>query len=142
MMFQDQFRFLSNFVCKNPIVFQGKEWPTVEHSYVAYKTLDKNKREEIRLTKNPGEVKRLGRKLELRKDWGFIKLHLMFKLVKLKFKANPEYFVMLKEIDGHIEESNLWHDNFWGDCKCNKCSTILGENQLGKILMYIRDKGK
>jgi hypothetical protein len=36
-------------------------------------------------------------------------------------------------------EGNWWHDNFYGSCTCNKCVNK-GENNLGKILMKIREE--
>ena len=37
-------------------------------------------------------------------------------------------------------EGNHWHDNFWGICTCDKCWDKRQENQLGKLLMKIRNK--
>ena len=37
-----------------------------------------------------------------------------------------------------IVEGNYWHDNYWGNCTCDKCKNIEGQNKLGKILMKIR----
>ncbi len=42
------------------------------------------------------------------------------------------------ESTGEIVEYNHWHDNFWGDCLCDRCKHIDGENMLGKMLMAIR----
>lgn len=141
MMFQNEYRFLSNFICPNPIVFDGVKYSTVEHAYVAHKTTDKQLRLGISKIKSPGEAKKYGRTINIRKDFDFLKLHLMFKLVKLKFKNNPYLLEKLISIDGEIVEHNYWHDNFWGNCTCQKCNDIMGENNLGKILMYIRENG-
>ena len=40
----------------------------------------------------------------------------------------------LKAFDDDIVEDNDWGDRFWGICNCE------GQNNLGKILMEIRDK--
>ena len=37
-------------------------------------------------------------------------------------------------------EGNTWHDNYWGDCSCNRCKSKSGENMLGILLMELRDK--
>lgn len=36
-------------------------------------------------------------------------------------------------------EGNWWHDNFWGACSCPKCEKKRKHNNLGKILMYVRE---
>ena len=39
-----------------------------------------------------------------------------------------------------LVEGNYWHDNFWGECTCEKCkATQKAENWLGKLLMERRD---
>ena len=42
---------------------------------------------------------------------------------------------------GNIEiiETNIWHDNFWGQCNCDKCKSK-GGNKLGKLLMKLRSE--
>lgn len=35
---------------------------------------------------------------------------------------------------------NYFHDNFWGQCLCDDCKSIRGENVLGKMLMDERNK--
>ena len=54
-------------------------------------------------------------------------------LVILKFTQNPELLKRLKQIKGPISEENTWGDTFWGICEGK------GENNLGKILMEVRD---
>jgi predicted NAD-dependent protein-ADP-ribosyltransferase YbiA (DUF1768 family) len=41
--------------------------------------------------------------------------------------------LLLATGDAHLEEGNWWGDYFWGVCKGK------GENNLGKILMKVRD---
>lgn len=137
--FRGEYRYLSNFVCPNPIVYKGITFKTVEHGYVYFKSKDNIFRKDVLNCKTAWEVKKLGGKVELRKDFDFIKLYLMYSLVCNKFKNNPDLLYKLKTIKGDIIEGNYWHDNYWGDCRCNKCKVIMGENNLGKILMYIRD---
>lgn len=40
--------------------------------------------------------------------------------------------------DAFLEEGNHWHDNRWGRCSCERCSSKIAPNWLGKILMEIR----
>jgi Lar family restriction alleviation protein len=74
----------------------------------------------------------------LRDDWEYIKDEVMEKLLKEKF-STPCLKQKLIETKGNkLVEGNVWHDNYWGDCKCHKCKNKKGLNKLGKILMKIR----
>lgn len=132
MKFRNQFFFLSNFY---PIDVYG--YPSVEHAYQAAKTLDKQKRAEIRRARSAAEAKRLGRNNPVRPDWEEIKVEVMETLVQRKFE-NPELRAKLNKVEGDIVEENYWHDNFWGNCGCNRCTECTGENHLGVLLMRIR----
>lgn len=135
-VFRGRYYFLSNFYpCR--IIIQGKIWMSSESLYQASKTLNLNKREEIRL--NPDKVKQIGKYVILRDNFNLIKLGLMKKILNEKFKQNQELMAKLNKIEGKIVEGNTWHDNFWGECSCNKCKKVNKNNNLGKLLMEIRD---
>jgi N-glycosidase YbiA len=131
--FTGKYRFLSNFwPCKN-LIYQGLTYPTVEHAYVAAKTIDGNMRVAIQNTATAGQVKRLGRQLILREDWEEIKLPIMTTLVYDKFFLNPDLAQMLLETgEQELVEGNTWGDMFWGEYLGS------GLNHLGKILMSVR----
>lgn len=130
--FFGEFRFLSNF-WPVQVSYEGKEYPSVEHAYVAAKTLDNDIREQISKESSPGLVKKIGRQITLRKDWEDIKLEVMHNLVNQKFSLNPELKEkLLSTGDLDLVEGNSWGDTFWGVCKGK------GENHLGKILMKVR----
>ena len=77
---------------------------------------------------------RLGKKVTIREDWDSVKLDIMLKLSLEKFTRHPNLGTQLIETgDSYLEESNWWHDTFWGTHNGN------GENNLGKILMKVRD---
>jgi len=61
-------QYFSNFVAVK-IQLDGIEYPTVEHAYQAYKTLDRVERLLIARIDGPGQAKRAGRYLKLRADW-------------------------------------------------------------------------
>ena len=132
--FRGKYLFLSNFF---PTVVYG--YPTLEHAYQAAKTTDKDKRLEIRRAKTPVAAKKMGRLLELRLDWTTeFKLEVMETLLKRKFSIPMLHKVLAKTGDMYLCETNYWCDNFWGDCQCQKCQSIEGQNHLGKLLMKIR----
>lgn len=131
--FKGDYRWLSNF-WPAKVIFEGHEYPSVEHAYVAAKTTNEMEREVIRSTKSPGEVKRLGRQLDLREDWNDIRLQVMEDLVRQKFQNHDDLREkLLATGEEEIIEINTWNDTFWGQCKGK------GQNNLGKLLMKIRE---
>ena len=132
--FQGKTRWLSNFEECN-ITIDGKLYQTTEHAFQAMKTLDHEEHEKVRLASTPGKAKRLGRKVTLRPDWEKIKDDVMYRVNKVKFESNPELKEkLLATGDQELVEGNTWGDRYWGVCGGR------GRNQLGKILMKIRDE--
>lgn len=131
--FRGEYRFLSNFWMVDIVNPEDRlTYPSVEHAYVASKTLDLRLRIQIRNIAKPGEVKKIGRMLELRPDWEEVKLGIMKRLVLEKFR-NPELKQKLLDTgDAILIEGNTWGDTYWGVCNGK------GENNLGKLLMLVR----
>jgi len=140
--FSGRYSFLSNFyktVIFNPDAM-SHNFPSVEHAYQAAKTHDLNDKRIIALAQTPGQAKSLGQKVKLRDDWKEIRIDIMYDLVAKKF-SKPGLAKKLKQTEPHfLCEGNYWHDNIWGDCYCDKCKNIPGQNHLGQILMKIRDE--
>ena len=130
--FSGQYDFLSNFYpCK--ILYEGIEYPSTEHAYQAQKTLDNNIRKEIASLSTPGESKRAGRNLTIRKDWNEVRVGVMYELNLIKYsQSNDLKQKLLATGKVDLIEGNHWNDTFWGVCKGK------GKNMLGKILMSIR----
>lgn len=85
------------------------------------------------------QSKELIKKLQQKDDWNDIKVPIMYKIVWEKFSQNTYLkTILLSTGDAKLVESVIWHDNFWGDCTCPKCTSIKGQNYLGKILMRVR----
>lgn len=160
--FSGEYRFLSNFYpCNLPAIYLTAEsyfftelhdvrffdeeeiiFPTVEHFFQAMKSKKWEDWKFIYSLKTAKEAKQEGRKLELRKDWETVKLDIMDVGLCGKFskKYNPDLLrKLLYTGDSLLIEGNYWHDNFWGDCTCEKCKGIKGENNLGKLLMEVRE---
>jgi ribA/ribD-fused uncharacterized protein len=135
--FQGEFRWLSNFTDVQ-VEFEGVMYPSVENAYVAAKTHDKVLRSI--LTKiTSAEAKRLGRSIPIRSDWDEIKYSVMKGLIKQKFSYKWFEEKLLLTGDREIVEGNSWHDNYWGICDCSECFEKSGQNNLGKLLMEIRE---
>lgn len=121
--FDGNYRWLSNFT------------GGVEQKYQAAKCVNPHERDFI-LKSTPSQAKRLGRTCEMREDWLEIRLHVMAKLVREKFSKEPYRSLLLATGDEELVECNWWGDKFWGvDVKTRE-----GQNNLGKILMMIRQE--
>lgn len=131
--FHGPYRWLSNFWIV-PVIYEGHQYPSVEHAYVAAKTTDEAMRAEIRAIEKPGQVKRLGRQLALREDWEAIKLDVMEELLRSKFRQQHLRNLLLSTGSMELIEGNTWGDRFWGVCDG------VGENHLGKLLMKLREE--
>ncbi len=142
--FDGRYSFLSNFYpCE--VYYKGIIYPSVEHYYVALKCntdqmIDgkyytcSDFRELIAKVKSPGKVKSIGRTIKIRSDWDNVKLDIMKWGVDQKFKNIELSELLLSTGDQELVEGNYWKDFYWGVCNG------VGENNLGKILMIVRDE--
>ena len=138
--FTGNWKFLSNF-SNHKVVFNLETYPTSEHLYQALKTFDLNDRLEIKNASTPGRAKRRGQKTKIRSNWDFIKDQYMYGIILLKFKQNEDIKKkLLSTFEYKLIEGNVWHDNYWGNCTCEKCKNIIGKNMLGKALMTVRSE--
>lgn len=133
--FEGKYAFLSNF--SESFVFMDQyEYPTVEHAYQAAKTNDQEIRDKIRKTATPNQAKKMGRRVQIKKNWDYEKVSIMYWLLKDKFSI-PEFRDKLLATGNDILiEGNWWGDTFWG------VSNGKGENVLGQLLMLIRSEIK
>ena len=138
--FTDEYYFLSNFypcLCE----FEGLEYPTAEHAFQAAKTLDPQKRVLIQHCISPGAAKKMGKHVDLRKDWENIKGEVMLVVLRSKFENRELKEKLLSTEDSILIEGNSWCDNGWGVCFCEECNGI-GKNMLGTLLMQVREEIK
>jgi ribA/ribD-fused uncharacterized protein len=132
--FEGEWAFLSNYwPCA--VVVDGVSFPSVEHAYQAMKSLDPGARAQIRQAADPDAAKKLGRQTRVRPDWDDIKVAVMTRLVRTKFRDDSELADRLRSTgERDLVEGNHWGDRFWGVCEG------AGENHLGRILMRVRDE--
>ena len=128
-LFRGKYFFLSNF-------YVGSDGFCVEKEFQAHKTTNNEDIKLILNAKTPGEAKKLGNNIIMRKDWIDIKFSVMEKLVRQKFSKEPLCSMLIETGDAELIEGNKWYDTFWGICKGK------GENHLGRILMKIRSEMK
>lgn len=135
---EEPYRWLSNMSpFEQPFYYDGLFYRTNEHFYVAMKTTDKGIRKQISEIKSPGQVKKLGRDLELtRTDWNLLKVPIME--IGLRYKFSEHNPILREKLidtgDCYIQEGNTWGDTFWGV----DLTEEVGSNRLGKLLMKIR----
>ena len=135
--FSGAFEFLSNF-WNSPFVYDGITYPTNEHFFQAMKTLDPKERAWIASAETAGIAKRRGRTCALRPDWEQVKEEVMLTGLRLKFAHPSLRTQLIMTGNQELVEGNWWHDNTWGNCSCERCHAIHGQNKLGKLLMQVR----
>jgi len=136
--FSGDFRWLSNF-WQASVMYEGAWYESTEAAYQAAKTLDLELRKQFQSGSGItcGQAKRLGQKLDLRPDWEDIKQQVMYDVCMDKFSRHADLReLLLMTGDAYLEETNHWHDTYWGVCNG------VGENHLGKILTRIREELK
>jgi ribA/ribD-fused uncharacterized protein len=131
------YRFLSNFE-DAPTYFEGLLYPSSENAYQAAKITPSQRG--VFLGCTAGESKKIWKRPILAKlytpdRWEVVKYNIMAVILADKFYRNPKLLMQLKETgDRYLEETNHWKDQFWGvDYELG------GQNNLGKLLMKLRD---
>lgn len=131
--FRGKYYFLSNFY-NAKITYDGLEYLNNESAFQSAKLKDVSKRKSF-CSLDPSSAKRKGRHVQLRHDWEKVKFDIMYEIVKAKFTQNKDLAIKLLETGNEeLVEGNTWGDRIWG--KCNG----VGKNNLGKILMKVREE--
>lgn len=139
--FREEYSFLSNFTYfEKPMFYYGLIFPSNEHFYQAMKfEKDSGYREVIANHPSKGLKKFVNDNKHLwRSDWNDVKLSVMEYGLRYKFSENnPKLLQKLIDTKGiELVEYNWWNDKFFGVC----LKTGEGENNLGKLLMKIREE--
>jgi len=133
---KERFGFLSNFY-PSPIIMGKKVWPTVEHYFQAQKFDNSKHQEKIRKACSPTMAAHLGRsrKIQVRRKWNDIRVNVMHLALYEKFNQHEDLRRELVSTGTKTLVEHTENDNFWGDGGDGS-----GKNQLGKLLMKIREK--
>jgi N-glycosidase YbiA len=129
----------SNF-SPHSIEMEGKIWPTSEHYYQAQKfvgTRDFYLCDRIGQAPSPEMAAAIGRNpiYTVRQDWDALKTAIMYEAVFTKFKSHLDLKALLLGTGEELIIENSPTDSYWG---CG--SDGLGQNQLGQVLMRIRQE--
>lgn len=130
--FEGKYDWLSNFYITD-IEYDGIIYKSSEHAFQAAKSSDKEVREWVGQANTPAEAKKRGRKVVKRDDWEDIRIEVMEEILINKFSKRPLRQKLRQTGDEELVEVNWWGDKFWGVCRG------VGENNLGKLLMKIRN---
>lgn len=133
--------FSNMFKMDKPLLYQGIEFHTSENFYQAMKLPKKEiaLRAEI-AAMPPHKAKKAIRnkdKYKWREDWNQEEsLKVMEYILRFKFRPGTIWHLKLMMSEWELTEWNNWGDIFWG----KDINTRSGENQLGKILMKLRNE--
>lgn len=131
--FRGKYYFLSNFYSSN-VEYEGLTYLNNESAFQSAKLKEVKDREEF-CSLDPSTAKRKGRHVKLRDDWEEVKYNIMHDIVYAKFSQNLDLKKKLLATEGeYLEEGNTWGDKIWGTVNG------IGENNLGKILMQVREE--
>ncbi len=132
--FTGHYHFLSNFYPVE-ITYKGNTFTTVEAAFQAQKCFCPEAKAAFENVA-PGVAKKMGRAVEMRKDWDLVKDDYMYELVKLKFSVPYLRDTLVRTSGLRLVEGNRWGDKYWGvDIASGE-----GQNRLGEILMRVRDE--
>lgn len=133
--FRAQYEFLSNnFI--SPVFYEGILYPSVTHAFHAARSNDITTRKAIVNAENFESVLRIATRIEDHESWPNVKLQIMEKLIRDKFRRSSELLKKL-QATGNREIVNTYYEEtksnlFWGSVDSK------GQNHIGRILMTIR----
>lgn len=131
---------LSNFY-NCAITYKGVIYTSVEAAYQAQKCTDPEEAATY-CSMTPHEAKIQSHKIKSkREDWHDVNLGIMKDLLRIKFSSNPYCKAILLSTGNKVlVEKTTWHDTWWGICECPRCATKEQHNNLGRLLMEVRDE--
>ena len=114
-------------------------YPTAEHAYQAAKVESPDLKTRIKNCHTPAEAKDFFETYNIKPDPGWTtekKLIVMEEILMIKFGGKEPLLTraLLATGDAALIEGNTWNDTFWGVCNNT------GENNLGRILMKVREE--
>lgn len=135
--FKGRQEFLSNmYECKVQVF--DLTFNSAEAAYQAAKSKDPEVRKRVAGIKNPFKAKQFGKEVNLRSDWELVKLDCMEEVLRAKFRDKHLRQLLVDTGKSKIVHLNKHGDDFWGVIEDSQ----EGRNELGNILMKLRDEYK
>lgn len=135
-IFKGKYAFLSNSYPCQVVGADGLLYPSVENAYQASKTEDWVLKMPYTQTVPPNLAAQLGQSFKPSVEWTANRLSTMTAIVQDKFSRNSELKTKLLNTGDRYIEYVTETDAYWGTVKGK------GENNLGKILMDVRESLK
>lgn len=124
--------------CATAFRLDERDWPTVEHYFLAMQFEDEARQEKIRLARSPGAAGKSARWMffsRRRRDWKTLRLVFMTRAVYTRCRTHQASAQALLDTGDERLIENSQYDYFWG-CGRDK----RGENQYGKVLENVRQR--
>ncbi len=128
-------------LCRRPVVFEGREYPTSEHAYQAGKAVKESVREWILSAPSPALVAMAAHGLytwDIAPDWSKVKFDRMRRVLRAKFTQHQDLRdLLLSTGDARLVESAKTDNpvnRLWGEVNGK------GKNMLGVLLMELRSE--
>ena len=152
-------RVLSNFYPTH-LTIDGHSYVSVEHFFQSQKALCSSRPEmafwfqeenssQYKVGKNPADAKRIGARKSYNKygavldckKWESVRVEVMKTAISTRFSQDPLFYKILKSTAGmtllHFERAGA--RSFWGGCMDRVTFQLRGQNQLGQLLMVLRN---
>ena len=135
--FRGEYKFLCNFYEGRPFEYKGMKFTNSESAFHSQKCLARSKEfEGLR----PKESKQLGRQVPLRPDWNDVRVQIMYDVCYAKFSQDKNLKRrLLATGDEYLQEGNFHGDFYWGRIYNKEKGEWVGKNNLGKVLMKLRE---
>lgn len=109
--FRGQYYFLSNFYAA-PVTYDGLVYQNNEAAFQSMKLLNRDERDSF-TTMKPGDAKKKGFRVNLRRDWEERKVEFMREICMAKFTQNDDLRAkLLATGNAELIEGNTWNDTF------------------------------
>lgn len=134
--FRGQYKFLCNFYEGRPFEYKGMKFTNSESAFHSQKCLARSKEfEGLR----PKKSKQLGRQVPLRSDWNEVRIQVMYDVCYAKFSQDKNLKRRLLATGDEYLQEGTWWDSYWGRIYDKEKGEWVGENNLGKVLMRLRE---
>ena len=140
----DPYGFLSNMAPGFPLIVNDMMWRTSEALYQACRFPSSPELQEvIRSQASPMAAKMVTkphRARDGRADWDNVRVDVMLWVLRIKALQHPGFLADLADTGDRTIIEDSHNDRSWGAVFSEEQGVFIGENQLGRLLMTVRDE--